>query len=63
MKKVFCMIAVAAISLGSVCAYAGTPTKSTVAVTDTVKKVKPRKTKVKKTKSKMKDSSSTTKMK
>ena len=49
MKKVFCMIALAAISYGAV--FAGVPVKNTSAVTDTVKmkkKVKNGKVKMKK---------------
>lgn len=62
MKKVLCMVALAAFSLTTVFAYAETPVVKTAAV-DTVKRVKPKKVKVKKHKTKIKDSSSTMKMK
>ena len=63
MKKVFCMIALAAFSLSTVFAFAEAPAvKTPTAAVDTVKKVKPKKVKVKKHKTKMKDTSSTMKM-
>lgn len=60
MKKVCCIIALAAFSLSTVFAYADAP-KSALSA-DTVKKVKHRRMKVKKHKMKMKDTSSTMKM-
>jgi hypothetical protein len=60
MKKVCCIIALAAFSLSTVFAYADVP--KTAFAADTVKKVKPKHVKVKKHKMKMKDTSSTTKM-
>ena len=64
MKKVCCIVALAAFSLSSVFAYAEVPAvKTPTAAVDTMKKVKPKRVKVKKHKTKIKDASSTTKMK
>jgi len=54
MKKLFCMIALGAITFGSVCAAAPVSNGRTIAASDTTVKVKKKKMKMKSDTSKMK---------